>query len=660
MSKLFCVLDYETRSKADITKVGAWEYSIHPSTRILCIGWKIAPFEQLLTTKTKVWTRHSNEPIPTRLLQALHEKDTTLVAHNAGFERFITMNVLPRYLPKGALWTIQDIPIERWECTASMAAAHALPRNLDGACKVLDLHHQKDSQGKLLIRRHSIPQKLSKNRPIIWNNHETGLNDMALYCQRDVDAEAEIFVTLPRLIPMEKKVWALNQRINTRGVFVDRPLVETALDMITGESADLNRRANQLTGGIAPTRRVAILNWLTTQGLSLPNLQAKTVDDALTSGLAQGEARELLGIRQLISKTSTAKYQAFDLRTRSDSRLRDLQLYHGASTGREAGMGVQPHNFPRGMLKDPDWAIARVLEGDRAWVRALVGDVMPVLSSCLRGCLRATPGHDLYCGDFNAIEARVVFWLANHPEGLKLFADGVDPYVVQASIIFGVPVSEVTDDQRFVGKQSILGCGFGMGDKKFRMQCKSFGQDVSEALAKRAVQSYRKSHWPVVKLWGNLERAAIAAVKNPGKAYLINHTRWFMRDKFLYCELPSGRRLAYFNPRVKYDPTPWGEKRPVLYFWANENHHWHECASYGGLLAENVTQAVARDCMVLGQLRTEQHGYIPLISVHDELLAERKSGGNLEEFERLMSQVPEWAKGLPIKVKAWKGERYRK
>lgn len=664
--KQYLILDYETRSEANLrTKgkklgVGAYEYAVHPSTRILCVAWRLASLEGLRNTKVKTWASHRGELIPTQLLAALHDPNVTLVAHNAGFEQVITRHVLPRHLPKGFAWSVDSIPIDRWFCTAAQAATHALPRDLERACEVLKLAHKKNPRGKLLLQRHSVPRKPTKNNPAIWNDDPEGLDELVAYCADDVRAETELFLALPRLIEMEREVWKLNQRINLRGVYVDRPLVKSALKMIAEESRDLNARALEITGGIKPTQRAEIKKLLARLGCNLPNMQAKTITDAIDSGLATGKARELLEIRQGISKTSTAKYLAFHVRSKSDGRLRDLQLYHGASTGREAGTGVQPHNFPRGTLSDVEDAISAIVDRDRGWVRAMHGNVMAALSSCLRGCIRATPGHELYCADFNAIEARVVFWMAGHTKGLKLF-ESADPYVEQASLIFGVPIEEVTDDMRFVGKQSILGCGFGMGDAKFRAQCKQFGKDISTELAKRAVQKYRQEHRPVVRLWSNIERAAILATRNPGKVYKVNRTKWFVKGKFLYCELPSGRRLAYFGPSVRFNPTPWGTKRPVLYHWGIEKHQWVNRGTYGGKLTENVVQAVARDVMKMSELRVEAAGYIPLIDVHDECLTEREKGtGSLKEFETLMSKLPKWADGLPVRVKGWVGPRYKK
>lgn len=666
--KRYLILDYETRSEANLRTrgkklgVGAYEYALHSSTKILCVAWKLGTRDQLRTTKTKVWAGHrdGDAGFPTSLLHALHDTNVNLVAHNAGFEQVVTRHVLPRHLPKGFAWSVDSIPIDRWHCTAAMAATHALPRDLERACEVLELKHKKNPRGKLLLQRHSVPRKPTKNNPALWNDDPDGLDELAEYCMDDVRAETELFLSLPELIQSEREIWKLNQRINLRGVYVDRSLVKGALKMIRHESRDLNTRALEITGGINVTQRAQIQKLLVKLGCDLPNMQAKTVNDAIESGLATGTARELLEIRQGISKTSTAKYQAFNVRSRSDGRLRDLQLYHGASTGREAGTGVQPHNFPRGSLSDVEDAIGAIVAGDRGWVRAMHGNVMAALSSCLRGCIRATPGHELYCADFNAIEARVVFWMAGHTKGLKLF-ESADPYVEQASLIFGVPIAEVTDDMRFVGKQSILGCGFGMGHVKFRAQCKQFGRDISPELAKRAVNWYRTSHKPVVRLWGNIERAAILATRNPGKAYKVNRTKWFVKGKFLYCELPSGRRLAYFGPSVRFTVTPWGTKRPVLYHWGMEMHQWVNRGTYGGKLTENVVQAVARDVMKFSELAVEDAKYIPLIDVHDECLTERKKGtGSIEDFERLMSKLPKWANGLPVRVKGWVGPRYKK
>jgi DNA polymerase len=229
-------------------------------------------------------------------------------------------------------------------------------------------------------------------------------------------------------------------------------------------------------------------------------------------------------------------------------------------------------------------------------------------------------------------------------------------------LIYNIRYEDVGDPsfERFVGKEAILGSGFQMGWQRFKDQCKAKGAVVSDLLAKKAIHSYRTKHSPVVRMWSNFERAAIAAVKNPGKRFTINRTTWFVEKKFLYCVLPSGRPLAFFGPSVRV-VEKWGKPKSTLYHWGLEKNQWVNRATYGGKLTENVVQGVARDLMVHGQLTTEKAGYIALISVHDELLAERKTGtGSLEEFEKLMAELPAWAEGLPVKVKGWCGERYKK
>ncbi len=658
--KQYLILDYETRSEADLRKVGAFEYAIHPSTRLLCAAWRLGTRETLEDAKTIGWNTKLFPDSERRIILHDHLANPKIevVAHNALFEQVITRHVLPRHLEHGPV----NVPIEHWSCTAASAAAHALPRHLEGACDSLSLFNRKNPRGKLLIQRHCKPRKPSKDNPAIWNNDRQGLKDLLKYCMDDVDAQTELFLRLPPLIPFERKVWALNQRLNTDGVYVDRQLVKQALILTAQESKTLTAEAIKLCG-IGPTKRAQLLKYLEKIGCVLPNMQGKTVQDAIKTGLATGKAKRLLEIRQAVCKTSTAKYKAFELRSRFDSRLRDLQLYHGASTGRESGMGVQPHNFPRGTLGDlTDDAIEAILTGDLEWLRALTGSPMDALSSCLRGVITASPGHELFSGDFNAIEARVVFWLAGHTEGLKLFTGKNDPYRVMAAVVYGVPVEKVTDAQREVGKRVILGCGFGMGWKKFWLTCEQFNTPISLKLAAKAVNAYRYEHEPVKILWGNLERAAIAATRERGKRFTVNRTTWFVKDNFLYCRLPSGRHLAFYGPKIKYE-TKWDRKRPVLYHWSvnPKTKKWELAGTYGGKICENVTQAVARDCMVAAHIRTAEAKYKPRMSVHDELVNERKKGyGTLEEFESLMATVPDWADGLPLKVKAWKGKRYRK
>ncbi len=663
VKQTFCVIDFETYSEAPLKRTGAFEYSVHPSTEILCVAWRIGTRDTLRDAPTKVWSSKLPSSSIQELLAAFANPAVTLVAHNALFEQVITRNVLSRQLHTQVY--LRSIPPSRWVCTASLAAALALPRNLEGAALALNLPVQKDMDGNRLIKKWCKPRKPTKHNPSTRHDDPEELKRLMQYCATDVAAEVELFLRVPPLTRMERKVWELDQEINLRGFLVDRPLVKTTLTMIADEVRNLNRETYGLTGGaVSTTKKVAAVNaWLADHGITLPNLQKKTVEDTLRV-LPEGRPKRLLEIRAAVSKTSTAKYKAFEMRSRHDSRTRDILVYHAASTGRWGGAGVQPQNLKRSSLKDTDTATGIVSSGDLELIRMVYGDPMEVFSSCLRSVIIAPKGRVLDVADYAAIEARVLFWVAGHEIGLGAFREGRDLYKEQAAKIFNCKTEDVSSTQRFVGKQVILGAGFGMGPPKFEAHCASQGQVVSRGLAEAAISAYRSTNKPVVALWSNLNRAAMAATQNPGKTYKINRTKWSVSDGFLWCELPSGRRLAYYGPEVRYERNRWGEKRPALYHWGVDSlsKKWVFDHTYGGKISENVVSAIARDIMAEAMLRIAATKTWDLVlTVHDELVAERLEWrSSVAEFIKLMERLPIWAPGLPVKVEGWSGLRYRK
>ncbi len=670
-NQLFCMIDFETYSEANLRKCGAHEYSMHPSTEVLCAAWRIGTRETIATAPTRVYapakgqgsdgTGHQN------MVLTLLRDDLIFAAHNAGFEQCIVKNVIGR---KIASHSLQNIPPSRWVCSAAMAAVLALPRKLEDAALALKLKNQKDMAGHRLMLKFSKPRKPSKHNPAIRHSDPEEHARLVAYCVQDVDTQVELFLRCPPLTAKERQIWELDQKINQHGFAVDRPLVTTVLKMVAEETKALNKETKRLTRGVltSATKRAQVLTWLEDQGIYLPNLQKKTVEDTIAEGLVTGDTKRMLEIRQAISKTSTAKYHAFDAKSRSDGRLRDILVYHGASTGRWAGSGINPQNFPRGSIPDSTEACDVISGGDLDMIRLCYGDPMETFASCLRGMIIAPPGKTLDVGDYSAIEARVLFWFAKDEAGLKAFREGRDLYRELATKIFSVKLGSVDDKQRFVGKQATLGCGFGMGAKKFRGTCANLGQDVTDDVASLAVTAYRNAHPTVVQLWGLIERAAQAAVQNPGKKYTINRTKWWVKGKYLWCKLPSGRRLAYREPSVQYDLTPWGDKRPVLYHWGvnPKTKKWGRDKTWGGVLVENIVQATARDVMAEAMLRINATGHWDIVlSVHDELAGERPDfrpfgGKDQQTFCELMEELPDWAEGLPVKVAGWSGKRYRK
>jgi DNA polymerase len=299
-----------------------------------------------------------------------------------------------------------------------------------------------------------------------------------------------------------------------------------------------------------------------------------------------------------------------------------------------------------------------------------------VVLSMLRAMLTAQPGHDLISADFSAIEARVLNWLAGQDDIVALFRamDAGDktqhPYKVMAWRMGRAPspaeVVKPSDDYQ-AGKAAELGCGFGMGHQLFVSAVWYVYQlRVDEAEAKIAVDTYRATHPDVVDFWYETERACINAVLKPGTVETfgaLKNLKATHRGGYLYVILPSGRPLCYAAPSVKDRMTPWGEMKPSLHFWAMDSftHQWSEQGAYGGLMVENIVQAVARDLMAEAMLAVEPKGYLPVLSVHDEVVSEVPQGfGTLEEFEQLMSATPAWATGCPVAAEGWRGTRYRK
>ncbi len=517
-------LDFETRSEVDIWKVGAWNYSVHPSTEILCMAISINNEQVDLYTQEHALI--GNLP-----------KDAIFTAHYSMFENYIWHNILVKKFgwPK--------IPLKQWRCTAAQAAAHALPRSLKNAAIALNLKQQKDEDGRRIMLKMCKPRAITKNNSAKWHEDPEDFQKLYDYCINDVEVERAIDNTLPRLSDSEQQVWLHDQMVNTRGIQVDTEAVDAALYLIEQFTEECNNEVEQLTDGYLNkvSQRTRVLNWMQTQGVHLAGYTKDDVANALKENMPP-QVKRVLEIRQQTGKTSVKKYEALKNATCSDSRVRDLFVYHGASTGRWAGKIVQPHNLPRGNVKDPDFAIEIMKMRDLETFKFFYPDVMGAFSSCVRGMFVAAPGKELLVVDFASIEARVLAWVAGEEQALKYFREKEDSYVKMAELIF--ETTNIDSSKRFVGKQAVLGCGYGMGWKKFMGTCESLGQKVSEALAKKAVHTFRNRNKNIVDLWYKTEQAAIDAVRYRKETFTYNKTnavqiKWHIKKDFLYCTLPS-------------------------------------------------------------------------------------------------------------------------
>lgn len=552
--------------------------------------------------------------------------------------------------------------------------------------------------------------------PLLWHESRDLLERLFAYCRCDVLAEEDLSNRLPDLNEAETLAYLTDQTINERGVRLDRDALDAALALIDEENAEYNRELCTITDGAVEraTQRQRLLRWLAANGFELSDTQADTVDAVLArqetgdeppwAPAPTGKVRRALELQRALGKSSTAKYEKAMDWLCPDGRVHGSLLYHGAGTGRWSGQGVQPQNFPRGTVKITDinraWDVIK--QRDRGVIESTdftfggkkpsFGGVMDVLSSALRGIIIASPGNELFVADYAAIEARCVLWQAEDNDGLDVFRRREDIYCEMATSIFGRPITK-EDPERQLGKAAILGLGYQMGPGKFVESAANYGvtlvEDATcvqcglpsrehrkvrthdfecanpdEITAVKVVDAFREKFWRIKDMWWAQEDAAIKAMSRPGRYIPAGRMLWIRLDDFLYCELPSGRRLAYPDPEVHERQTPWGEPKPSLTYMGINTYtrKWCRQTAYGGMFVENQTQAVARDLMMEAMMRAEHSGlYLPILTVHDELIAEAPIGrGDVKEFEALMAAIPEWADGCPVEAEGWSGPRYRK
>lgn len=629
-------IDFETYSEGDIRKLGAWGYSKHPTTEVICMAYAYGEEAPTLWLPGMELPEFAKAP-----------SSFKINAWSSFFEYCIWHHVLN--------WP--EVSVPQWSDTAAHAAALAMPRAL-GACGAalgLPQDQQKDKRGKYLIQRLCKP-----NRGKRIQDQEL-LKELYGYCRQDVVAEREIAKLLRPLNSTERKVWELDQLINIRGVHIDTQSVEDALVLIDQVTEQLNQEVAQITSGqlINVSQRQRVMDYIAELGHPLEKFDKAYLENVLKDEALPDAARRLIEIRQQLGKTSTAKYAALKRMTAEDNRVRGNLLYHGASTGRWASTGINVQNLPRPSFDDTDTCIELFEHRDAELIQAIYDDPMEALSSCLRGMICAPEGKRLIVADYSAIEARVLAWLAGQADVLKVFRGHGKIYEHTASQIYRVPFESVTKDQRFIGKVATLALGYQGGAKAFQGMAEAYGVAIDDDLAETVKADWRNANNKIVRFWWDCEAAAIKAVKQRGNTFKVRSVAFRVVGSYLFCKLPSGRVLAYYQPQISIGNF---DKEQVTFMGTNSvTRKWERQQTYGGKLVENITQAVARDLMAEAMLRVEDKGYQVVLSVHDELIAEAENDfGSVEEFEASMCQLPPWADGLPVTAEGFECRRYRK
>ncbi len=637
-------------------------------------------------------------PMPTELDTALRDPAVSIYAHNSHFDRTILRHALPAY----------SLPITRWRDTMVQALAHALPGSLGELCDILKVptDKAKDKVGKQLIMLFCKPRPVtSKIRRATRGTHPTEWAKFIEYASLDIEAMREVNRKLPswNYQAEELALWHLDQAINDRGVLMDTDLAQAAIRAVERAQKKLAARTTELTGGAvqAATQRDAMLrHLLVAHGLDLPDMQQSTLERRIADPDLPPELRELLGIRLQASTTSTSKYKTLAKGVSRDGRLRGTLQFNGASrTGRWAGRLFQPQNLPRPVCTQEtiEQGIA-ALKADCADL--IFNNVMELTSSAIRGCIVAPDGKKLVVADLSNIEGRMIAWLAGEAWKLSAFCafdtgNGPDLYKLAYAKAFAVLPDSVKKDQRQIGKVMELMLGYEGGVGAFITGAATYGIDL-QALTDAALPSipadvldeaeqfltwrteqhlgdfglkpqifivcdalkrlWRRAHPAISSFWKQLEETARLAVLHSGATYECHALKLRRDGAWLRIRLPSGRFLCYPSPQLD-------DVGKLSYMGINQySRKWTRLKTYGGKLAENVTQAASRDILAANMAAIEAAGYQIVLSVHDENITE---ADDHQEFSAahlasLMATNPPWATGLPLAAAGFEAYRYRK
>jgi DNA polymerase len=652
-------IDIETYSKVDLTKTSVYRYSEDPSFQILLFGYAYDDEPVTVIDLTK-------EEIPNGILLDLTNPDVIKQAYNANFERVC----LSSYLRKRN-YLYGFLPPEQWHCTMVQALSCGLPRSLAGAGEALGLSEDeaKMKEGKSLIQYFCKPCKATKSNGGRTRNLPEHAPDkwytFMMYNQRDVEVERTIRERLDSkpLPPVEWEAYWLDQRINDRGVLVDRELVKNAIRIANEHTAELTEEAVRLTG-LQNVNSVSQLKaWLGVEG----SLDKKAITELRKIGNLSIAQDRLLAIRQEMGKTSVSKYEAMERGMCKDDRVRGLFQFYGAGrTGRWAGRQVQVQNLPQNHIQDLSLARTAALEGDRDWLRTLFGNVPDTLSQLIRTAFIAGEGKTFAVADFSAIEARVIAWLSGESWRLNVFKAGGDIYCASASQMFRVPVEKHGRNAhlRQKGKIAELALGYGGSVGALRAMG-ALDMGLKEEDLQPLVTAWRDSNPNVTAFWWDIDRIAKDAVNNPGTIHLLecaDGQTWIsaqMTKDLLNIRLPSGRYIRYYKPELGMNRFG-GES---LTYMGMEAGKWGRIETYGPKLVENIVQATSRDCLRDAMLRVSKAFEGIVMHVHDEMIVEvykEQAEDALAYMQECMSRPLDWAPGLPLRGDGYITEYYRK
>lgn len=650
-------VDIETYSSVDLAETGVYAYTEAPDFDILLIGYKFDDEDAIHVIDTLAVDRDFDEELY-EFREALTNPGVIKTAFNANFERTCL-----------AKWTGAPMPPEEWRCTMIKALTLGLPGNLAGAGEALGLPAEKlkDPQGKALIQFFSKPCKPTRTNGQRTRNlpaHDPAKWKLFIeYNRQDVVTEQEILrrLAIYKTPESEQQLWSLDQHMNDNGVKLDIPMVEKIVQYDTQRRQELQKEARVLTGLRNPNSLAQLKKWLGDQGITMTNVTKDTIAVALQTELPDN-VRRMLEIRTALGKTSVAKYSTMLTAVCQDHRLRGILQFYGANrSGRWAGRLVQTHNLAKNTL--PDLALARELatEGDFETMGTLFGETAFVFSELIRTAFIPSDGCRFVVSDFSAIEARVLAWIAGEEWVLDAFRAGKDIYCETAAMMYHVPVEKhgANGHLRQKGKVAVLACGYqgGVGAMKRMDKSGSIPEDELQSV----VDQWREANPRVVKLWRTCEMAAKAAIQEHRTVRILRGIEFSYINRNLFIKLPSGRKLCYWDTRLKQDD--YTGRLSIVYMGVNqETKQWGETETYGGKLVENIVQATARDCLAVAMTRVSALDYNIVMHVHDEMIVDVPSTDTEApgKITAIMAQPIDWAEGLPLKGDTYETPFYMK
>lgn len=666
--------DIETYSDVDIKKAGLYKYAESPAFSVLLFAYSLD------NGPVHVVDLACGESIPDDIADAMLSSDVVKHAYNAAFEWYCLGRYFELHKTPGAL----ELWLHQWRCTMLHGLYVGYPGSLDGTGKALGLDEDKRklATGRALIRYFCVPCKPTQSNGGRTRNLPN--HDMAKwglfkeYNAQDVVTEMEIERRLSSF-PVPARVqaqWETDLMINRRGVAVDMGMVHGALELDAESRAELITEARGLTGLDNPNSIGQLAGWLRDRtGKEIPKLTKEAVSDLLGEDSLPDDARRVLEIRQELGKTSNKKYNSLDAAVCSDGRVRGLLQFYGANrTGRWAGRIVQPQNLPRTYIDGDLLPLARdlVKRRDAAALRLVYGcNVADTLSQLIRTAFCASPGALLVDADFSAIEARMIAWLAGEEWVLDVFRTHGKIYEAAASQMFNVPFEAIRKGRpeyayRQKGKVATLALGY-QGGTGALINMGALRMGIPEEELQDVVDRWRQANRKIVEFWWTLDAASKHTVQTGKPVELPGGKVAFAREidrgnglDFLTIRLPSGRKLYYAQPHMGQDRFG----RPsIQYMGLNQTtKKWETLETYGGKLAENITQAVARDCLAEAIDRLEAAGYRVVFHIHDEVVVDRPGAteADLDRVTEIMSVVPDWAEGLPLAADGWLNAFFKK